>query len=63
MMIFIIVICVVFIVLCLMVGLCACHRIAGMEDDIITKQFDEERSIESADIFIEDIGEEKDDEI
>ena len=58
-MIFIIVICVVFIVLCLMVGFCACLRIAGMEDDIMTKQFDEERSIESADIFIKDIGEEK----
>ena len=58
-MIFIIVICVVFVVLCLMVGFCACLRIAGMGDDIMTKQFDEERSIESADIFIEDIGEEK----
>lgn len=58
-MIFIIVICVVFVVLCLMFSLCACLRIAGMEDDIMTKQFDEERSIESADIFIEDIGEEE----
>ena len=58
-MIFIIVICVVFIVLCLMFGLCACLRIAGLEDDIMTKKFDEERSIESADVFIEDIGEEK----
>lgn len=58
-MIFIIVIGVVFIILCLMVVLYACLRIAGLEDDIMTKQFDEERSIESADIFIEDIGEEK----
>lgn len=56
MMIFIIVICVVFIVLCLMFCLCACLKIAGIEDDVITKQFDEERSIESADVFIEDIG-------
>lgn len=58
-MIFTIVICVVFIVLCLMVCLCACLRVAGMEDDIMAKQFDKEISIESADIFIEDIGEEK----
>ena len=58
-MIFIIVICVVFVILCLMFGLCACLRIAGIEDDIMTKQFDEERSIESADVFIEDVCEEK----
>ena len=62
-MIFIIVICVVFIILCLMFGLCACLRIAGLEDDIMAKQFDEERSIESADVFIKDIGEEEDDEV
>lgn len=63
MMIFIIVMIVVFIVLCLMFGLCACLRIAGLEDDIMTKQFDEEKSIESADVFIKDIGGEKDGEI
>ena len=59
-MIFIIVICVVFIILCLMFCLCACLRIAGIEDDIMAKQFDEERSIESADVFIENIGGEED---
>ena len=58
-MIFIIVICIVFIILCLMFCLCACLKIAGIEDDIMDKQFDEERSIESADIFVEDIGGEK----
>ena len=42
MMIFIIVICVIFIVLCLMVGFCACLRIAGMEDEELIRQSEEE---------------------
>ena len=41
-MIFIIVICVVFIVLCLMVGFCACLRIAGLEDEEMIRQSEEE---------------------